>query len=80
MALVFIGKDDGSKAGGSPAVFVDDETGELVLQGFTVTDPAELQTIDNHSRTLSHESAVKIPPHMADKIMEALDVIRARFT
>lgn len=39
MVLVFIGKDDESKAGGSSAVFVGDENGELVLQGVTLTGP-----------------------------------------
>ncbi|GAA4225023.1 hypothetical protein GCM10022254_05980 [Actinomadura meridiana] len=78
MALIFFGKDDNSKAGGSPAVFVDDETNELVFQGITETDPETLAIIDRHSRTMPNESSVRVPPHLVAKIMEAIDVIRAR--
>jgi hypothetical protein len=76
MALRFIGKDDTSRNGGSPAVLVDEETGELVLQGYTVTDPATLAEINGYSLTAPGESSVRVPPHMAEKIMEALNVIR----
>ena len=78
MALLFIGKDGGSKAGGSPAVFVDEETNELVLQGITETDLEVLATINEHSRTMPNESSVRVPAHLTAAIMEAIDVIRAR--
>ncbi|MCD0447867.1 hypothetical protein LO762_01455 [Actinocorallia sp. API 0066] len=78
MALRFIGKDDESKAGGSPAVFVDEETGDLVFQGLTVTDAGTLAEIDRRSRTMPEESSVRVPARMAATIMEALDVIRGR--
>ncbi|MDX6741752.1 hypothetical protein [Actinocorallia sp. A-T 12471] len=78
MALRFIGKDDESKSGGSPAVFVDEETNELVFQGLTVTDVEELAVIDGHSRTMPGESSLRMPARMAATIMEALDVIRDR--
>jgi hypothetical protein len=80
VGLIFIGKDDTSKVGGSPAVFVDDETNELVIQGFTETDAATLAVINGHSRTAPGESSVRVPPHLMAKIMEATDVIKARST
>ena len=42
MALRFIGIDPESDGDNCPAVFVDEETGDFLLQGWTVTDPATL--------------------------------------
>lgn len=77
MALVFIGKDDTSRNGGSPAVLVDTDTKELVIQGYTETEPNTLQVIDSCSRTADNESSVRLPidAHMAAVLKEALDVI-----
>jgi hypothetical protein len=47
MALEFFGKDDESGADNCPAVFVEEETGDFLLQGWTVTDP---DTLSAHRR------------------------------
>ncbi|MEV4096804.1 hypothetical protein [Streptosporangium saharense] len=74
VALVFFGKDDKSRNGGSPTVALDSETGELVIQGYTVTDPTVLAEIDGYSRTAPDESSVRFPltPHLRAVLLEAL--------
>ncbi len=47
MALRYIGKDPDSPNNGSPTVWVDEEDGSLVLQGWKITDEATL-VIWNH--------------------------------
>ena len=42
MALRFVGKDPESDTNNCPAVFIDEETGDFLLQGWTVADPATL--------------------------------------
>lgn len=39
MALKFIGIDPETGGDHCPAVFIDEETGDFLLQGWTVTDP-----------------------------------------
>ena len=39
MALHRLGKDPESPNNGSPTVYLDDESGNYVLQGWRVTDP-----------------------------------------
>jgi hypothetical protein len=41
VALQFIGKDPESDTNNCPAAFVDEETGDLLLQGWTVSDPCD---------------------------------------
>jgi hypothetical protein len=73
MALKFIGKDPESGADNCPAVFVEDETGDFLLQGWTVTDPDTLTAIAGHSRIADDESVVRLPARMRAIIMEALN-------
>ncbi|MBO2453938.1 hypothetical protein J4573_43095 [Actinomadura barringtoniae] len=75
MALEFIGKDDTSKNQGSPAVFVDRATGELVFQGWTETDMAVLAEISSYSRTAANESSVRVPARMKPAILKALEAL-----
>ena len=42
MALIFIAIDPETDSDHCPAVFVEEETGDLLFQGWTVTDPATL--------------------------------------
>ena len=39
MALIFIAIDPDTDTDHCPAVFVEEETGDLLFQGWTVTDP-----------------------------------------
>ncbi|MFI6514277.1 hypothetical protein ACIBF1_01795 [Spirillospora sp. NPDC050679] len=75
MALEFYGKDDASKNQGSPAVFVDRATGELVFQGWTERDAAVLAEISSHSRTVEDESSVRLPARMKPMILKALEAL-----
>jgi hypothetical protein len=50
MRLVFIGIDPDTNGDNCPAVFTDAETGDLVLQGWTVTDPQDLADIAGTAR------------------------------
>ena len=42
MALEFIGIDPGTDGDNCPAVFIEEETGDLLFQGWTVTDAQTL--------------------------------------
>jgi hypothetical protein len=75
MALAFYGKDDPSKNQGSPAVFVDHATSELVFQGWTETDGAVLAEISSHSHTAENESSVRLPARMKPMILKALEAL-----
>ncbi|MFC4905779.1 hypothetical protein [Actinomadura gamaensis] len=75
MALEFYGKDDTSKNQGSPAVFVDRATNELIFQGWSETDAAVLAEISSHSRTASDESSVRLPARMKPAILKALEAL-----
>lgn len=75
VALEFYGKDETSKNQGSPAVFVDRETRELVFQGWTETDAAVLAEISSYSRTSENESSVRMPARMKPIILRALEAL-----
>ncbi|WSI71019.1 hypothetical protein OG599_13400 [Streptomyces sp. NBC_01335] len=73
MALRFVGKDPESGDHGSPAVWVDQESKDLVIQGWT----ADEQTVSESSRDVripGHESVIRIPKRMVPLLREALRV------
>lgn len=72
MAIVFIGKDPESDTNNCPAVFIDEETGDLLLQGWTVTDQATLAESGTHSPLADNESLVRLPARMRAILLEAL--------
>ena len=49
MALIFITIDPETDSDHCPAVFVEEETGDLLFQGWTVTDPATLAEVSRCS-------------------------------
>ena len=71
MELRFIGIDPQTGGDHCPAVFVDEETGDFLLQGWTVTDPGTLAAIAGHSPIADNESVVRLPARMQAIIMEA---------
>jgi hypothetical protein len=73
MALSFIAIDPGTDGVNCPAVFVDDETGDLLFQGWTVTDPSTLAEAGSHSPVADNESLVRLPARMRATILEALN-------
>jgi hypothetical protein len=49
MALVFIAMDPETDSDHCPAVFAEEETGDLLFQGWTVTDPQRLADVARRS-------------------------------
>jgi hypothetical protein len=72
VALEFIGKDPESDTNNCPAVFIEEATGDFLLQGWTVTDSATLADAGRHSPLADNESLVRVPARMRAIIMEAL--------
>jgi hypothetical protein len=73
-AVRFIGIDPATPGGKCPAVFVDEETGDFLFQGWTVTDPSVLAQVAAHSPIADYESVVRLPARMREIILEALGV------
>jgi hypothetical protein len=71
MTIQFVGIDPENPGGNCPAVFVDDETGDLLFEGTTVTDPTVLERINKDSPLQPHESVVRLPARMRQIILEA---------
>jgi hypothetical protein len=59
MALRFLGKDPNSDSNNSPTIW--DNGDEYVIQGWRVTDPADLAEIGD---VPAHETVVRIPKRM----------------
>jgi hypothetical protein len=73
MALQFVGKDPESGADNCPAVFVEEETGDLLFQGGRVEDAAMLADAAKHSRMGDSEGMIRLPARMRAMILEALN-------
>jgi hypothetical protein len=73
MTLVFAGIDRDTGGDHCPAVFIDDETGDLIFQGWTVADPKILEDVAKHSPIADNESVVRLPARMREIIQEALN-------
>ncbi|TDW21622.1 hypothetical protein [Kribbella kalugense] len=71
MALEFYGKDPNCPGNNCPAVFRDEETGDLYFQGETVIAPEVLVRLSQDSGLADSESVVKLPARMAEMIVEA---------
>jgi hypothetical protein len=72
MALTLIAIDPETDSDHCPAVFVEEETGDLLFQGWTVTDPAILAEVSRRSPIADNESVVRLPARMRATILEAL--------
>lgn len=72
MALRFVGKDPESGDHGCPAVWVDDETHDIVIQGASA-DPTTLARTAEDSLLPDHEGVVRLPARMIPLLREALD-------
>jgi hypothetical protein len=72
MALKFVAIDPDTDTDHCPAVFIEEETGDLLFQGWTVANPATLAEVDSHSRIADNESVVRLPARMRAIILEAL--------
>jgi hypothetical protein len=72
MALRFLAIDPDTNGENCPALFVEEETGDLLFQGWTVADPQTLAESGIHSPLADNESLVRLPARMRKIIMEAL--------
>jgi hypothetical protein len=72
MTLRFIGKDPDSPVDDSPAVWVDEDDGSLVLQGWKITDEATLAQITTKGPIPGHETVLRLPARMAPFLREAI--------
>jgi hypothetical protein len=72
MALRFLAIDPGTSGDNCPALFLEEETGDLIFQGWTVTDPGVLAESSTHSPLGETESLVRLPVRMRATILEAL--------
>jgi hypothetical protein len=73
MRLVLLGIDPDTDGGHCPAVFTDEETGDLLFQGSVVSDPGVLADVARHSPIGDGESVVRLPARMKQVILEAAD-------
>lgn len=72
MVLRLIGKDPNSPNTNSPTVWVDDQDGSLVIQGWRIVDPAMMAAIEAAAPVPEHETVLRLPARMAPIIEEAL--------
>jgi hypothetical protein len=70
MSLRFIGVDPETPNTGSPAVWVDDADGSIVIQGWKITDASTLSEIVATKPIPDHETVVRIPARMAPFLLE----------
>ncbi|MCX5200419.1 hypothetical protein OG897_02930 [Streptomyces sp. NBC_00237] len=83
MRLKFVGIDPDTGQQGSPTVWVDEETAELVFQGWKPS--AELQAecarfeAPGHAPGIPpHEAVIRVPARMVSIIRKACDVAERR--
>jgi hypothetical protein len=73
MRLSFVGITPDTPDNGCPAVYVDEDTGDIWFQGQAVTDPGDLAEVGRHSPIGAGEAVVKLPPVMKAFVMEAVN-------
>jgi hypothetical protein len=71
VALRFIGIDPGTNGGNCPSVWVDEASGDLLMQGWEVTDSAILSEVAARSPIAEHEKIVRLPARMRALVREA---------
>jgi hypothetical protein len=71
MALRFIGGDPDSPVDGSPTVWIDEEDGSFVLQGWKITDDATLSQVKARGPIPEHETVLRLPARMAPFLRKA---------
>jgi hypothetical protein len=84
MALEFVGIDPETTGGGSPTVWVEEETADLVLQGeeadkLLKAQVSEKEWVAGHDTGIpAHETVIRIPARMVPILREACDVAERR--
>jgi hypothetical protein len=72
MALRFLAIDPDTNGLNCPALFLEEETGDLLFQGGVVTDSETLAESSTHSPLGETEGLVRLPARMRAIILEAL--------
>ncbi|MEU3185346.1 hypothetical protein ABZ707_14245 [Streptomyces sp. NPDC006923] len=79
MTLRFIGIDPNTGGNGSPTIWVDPDTADLVIQSWradvkTEKECAEFEIPGHVTGVPEHETVIRIPAHMVPILREACDV------
>jgi hypothetical protein len=83
MDLRFFGIDPNTGGEGSPTVWVEGETADLVIQGWTADEVlaalvAGTEWVPGHATGIpSHESVIRIPARMVPILRKACDAAEA---
>ena len=72
MALRFLAIDPDTNGDNCPALFLEEETRDLLFQGEAVTDQETLAESGQHSPLGDAEGLVRLPARMRAIILEAL--------
>ncbi|WP_457028582.1 hypothetical protein [Kitasatospora sp. P5_F3] len=72
MALEFIAKDEKSGNTGSPTLWVDPDTADVIVQGWRIDDATEADCLKTGSIP-DHEAVVRLPARMVTALREACD-------
>ena len=70
MALRFIGTDPDSPHNGSPKVWLDEDDGSIVLQGWKITDEATMTQVTAKGPIPDHETVLRLPSRMTPFLRE----------
>jgi hypothetical protein len=73
MRLTFVGITPDTPDNECPAVYVDEDTGDIWFQGEQVTTDDELSEVAKHSPVGATEAVVRLPPVMKAIILEAVN-------
>lgn len=78
MDLTFIGVDPESGQTGSPTVWVDPDTRDIVVQSYTADEETRAECSRNaapgHAKTIPpHETVIRVPVSMVQALREACD-------
>ena len=71
MSLRFIGKDPDSPNNGSPAIWLDEDDGSIVIQGWKIADERTMSEITAAKPIQDHETVIRVPARMTAFLMEA---------
>lgn len=71
MSLRFIGVDPDSPNNGSPTVWLDEDDGSIVIQGWKIADEVTMSKITAVKPVPDHETVIRVPARMAAFLMEA---------
>jgi hypothetical protein len=68
--LRFIGVDPDTPNTGSPTVWVDEDDGSIVIQGWRIVDDPTMAAILATGPIPDHETVVRLPRRMASFLLE----------